>query len=1361
MREDDNASEVEQLRRRSVILEEMCGLLQEGRSWDEPVEVRLGLPLGLSVSRSGIVGSVHAGGNAERSGKIAVGDLVVSVDEVELCQGAVWVGDALDKRRKVHTVRLERLGDVGQLRHRSVILEEMVALLQEGREWDEPFTVRLRHPLGIGISRAGIVGEVYPGGNADRSGRVHPGDLVLSVDGNSLRQGKPWLGDALDTSRPEHDVLLQRLRPVTEIAEISEDYAGSCQTVSPRDTAQNAQVMALMAEVAVLREQISKVSPGGQEPPPDSEARRQVGRAAAEVETALEAGPIDFRIGLWDVTHRSQNESILAAVAAALRCAPAAYLHIHGVQNGAYTPDDPWRRRFEAEFPGELIDERASTAQGRALACRRRLVLLGVEGRRVRVTTRVSNEKRIDLFVETRAEAKERRWPGAPPTPRQQSLDVSSESSPSGREASGGAVGSQGGPLLLPPLLATTVEDEVAHASTALAAALAGQAVEFEPESWLLSDASIGNRLLSEVARVLARHPLACLQLHGVQEGVVTPTDAMRQLFAADFGDGIAMDSRAGLAQARALACGHKLLALGLTRSRMRVSVEISNQRRVEFEIESETEAEALRVPPPQPAPLSRQLEAASTAVAAALRARPVAFDPRSWDVDNRAGNGTVMAEVAITLKLNPAVHLHVHSVQARDGAALAPEHRAALVASFPGVRLDEQAPLACGRALACVVRLSALGVDSRRIRVTTTIGERDRLEIVAMIPSDHPVTPRAVCSACIASTRGSPLASAGAAEAGDTCRIAPQRGAAQGMAARAAAGVSRHGHSESEPVDAARVVHRRAAQLGEGGEAQQATRPMHEEAMLAAAAQQSERRKGKDAVVGTSSQPSAQLRVVEEAVKRAEMEVMQAAQAARRREEEAIVAAAAQQSARRRGNDTIMTPASQRSAQLQEEEQTQQAARQRQEEAMVVTANQHSARRRAEEAMTVAAVQQSARRKEAAGAEAEAMAARTLAERTETARIAAESAAAARVTAAEAAEMAHVAAQQAEAPEEARATDEEIAAIRVLASKADNAASAGRQSARWRDEQGLEVAPTQACASRMNEPTARSGAEAVVTAAAAQTSARRMNAQSVMVAAPQLSASCDGQDAALDEAAIAEDEPTMLFSCASCSFPSASAPVRSEHKSLAAAPQPAAASAGSTSSQAFETSGCFSFAVGGASRRHLAAARPGGVSAAAPGPAPALRQSAEEAVSHGSGVVKTRSAMPPAHFVSKPSRVSEVERQSEVDQCTEALQQYLGIQPPVQRDMRRMIVFKGNSSDVADGTENSTILSEVARILAAHPNTRMLVRGETDNRARADLARLRAKACLDGLVEAGIAPSRLQSVGRIGKLRRVEFLPL
>lgn len=119
----------------------------------------------------------------------------------------------------------------------------------------------------------------------------------------------------------------------------------------------------------------------------------------------------------------------------------------------------------------------------------------------------------------------------------------------------------------------------------------------------------------------------------------------------------------------------------------------------------------------------------------------------------------------------------------------------------------------------------------------------------------------------------------------------------------------------------------------------------------------------------------------------------------------------------------------------------------------------------------------------------------------------------------------------------------------------------------------------------------------------------------------------------------------------------------------------------------------------------------------------------------------------------------SEDARQHEVRLCTEMMHRFLGIGPDVKPQKRRMLVFQGNSSNIDDGSENLMILAEIARILNAHPNTRMLVRGETDNRARVDLARVRAKACLDRLVAAGIEPSRLQSVGRVGKWRRVEFV--
>eukprot|EP00962_Isochrysis_galbana_P037263 scaffold12988_cov112-Isochrysis_galbana.AAC.1 len=924
-------ADVEQLRMRSVILEEMCGLLQEGRSWDEPVEVRLPLPMGLSVTRSGIVGAVHEGGNAERTGKIAAGDLVVSVDGVELCQGTVWLGDALDPSRELHTVLIERLGDIGQLRHRSAILEEMCALLQEGREWGEPFTVRLRHPLGIGISRAGIVGEVYPEGNADRSGRIYPGDLVLSVDGNSLRQGKLWLGDALDTSHAEHDVVLQRLRSVAEVSDLSGGSAGMPSAVLSQHTAQSAQVLALTAEVAMLREQIqvwSTASPRWDEPPAEAEAcQQQVEQAAAEVEVALAAGPIDFGIGSWDVTDRPHNESILAAVAAALRRAPAAYLHIHGVQNGVCTPDDHWRRRFEADFPGEVIDERASTAQGRALACRRRLLLLGVEGRRVRVTTRVSNQKQIKLLVESREEAKERQWTVGPLAPWGQSLDLLGEPPSPGRGASGEASRNEGRPHVFVPPAPARVEEEVERAAATLEAALAGRAVEFEPESWLFADERASNALLADVARVLAQHPSACVQLHGVQKGVVPLNDPLRQRFASDFGEGIAMDPRAGLAQARALACEHRLLELGLAPNRIRVSVEISNQERVEFEVETEAEASALRTSPPQPAPISQQLEAASSAVAAALRARPVAFQPRSWDVDDRTDNAKAMAEVAIALKRNPAVHLHVHCVQARGGAALDPEQRAALTASFPGVHKDERAPLARGRALACVARLAALGVDERRVRITTNLGERERLEMVAVLPPEQSMTPRALYSTRIASTRGSPMVSARAAETGVACRAAPRAalGTPQGVAACKAAEATRHEQGETKRVDATNMSSRRmatdallrAAQLGEEEEAPHVARRAKEEAMLTAASKQSARRRQEQEMLSSAIQ-----------------------QSARRRQEEEMVAAAAQQSAKRRQEEEMVSSA------------TQQSARRREEEEMVAAAYQQSARRRQEEEM-------------------------------------------------------------------------------------------------------------------------------------------------------------------------------------------------------------------------------------------------------------------------------------------------------------------------------------------------------------------------------------------------------------------------
>jgi len=319
----------------------------------------------------------------------------------------------------------------------------------------------------------------------------------------------------------------------------------------------------------------------------------------------------------------------------------------------------------------------------------------------------------------------------------------------------------------------------------------------------------------------------------------------------------------------------------------------------------------------------------------------------------------------------------------------------------------------------------------------------------------------------------------------------------------------------------------------------------------------------------------------------------------------------------------------------------------------------------------------------------------------------------------------------------------------------------AARQSARRTEGQARIFAATQTSARRIEEQSVRRSEDVAMTVAATQTSAMRMEEQVMTVGTTQLSARCNGQNAALNAAAATDTEPMTTFLSPSRAFHSTSLPGQAEHKSSAAAPNFTAASADSPPVQGVETSESFSFAVGGATRQHLAKAEPRSVSATAPVPAPASGQVADGAMSRGSTAVKTRSARPSAHSVSKPRRISEVERQSEVGKCTEALQHYLGIQPPVQRDMRRMLVFKGNSSDVTDGTDNSTILSEVARILAAHPNTRMMVRGETDNRARVDLARVRAKACLDSLVAAGIAPSRLQSVGRIGKLRRVEFLPL
>lgn len=96
-----------------------------------------------------------------------------------------------------------------------------------------------------------------------------------------------------------------------------------------------------------------------------------------------------------------------------------------------------------------------------------------------------------------------------------------------------------------------------------------------------------------------------------------------------------------------------------------------------------------------------------------------------------------------------------------------------------------------------------------------------------------------------------------------------------------------------------------------------------------------------------------------------------------------------------------------------------------------------------------------------------------------------------------------------------------------------------------------------------------------------------------------------------------------------------------------------------------------------------------------------------------------------------------------------------------VQQHMQgKQVMFRSGAVSVMDHPANVAILEGIANILHGAPSINMRVHGETDNELRADLARARAKSCVDALVTMGVDGARLSSTAAIAEQRKVSFMP-
>lgn len=96
-----------------------------------------------------------------------------------------------------------------------------------------------------------------------------------------------------------------------------------------------------------------------------------------------------------------------------------------------------------------------------------------------------------------------------------------------------------------------------------------------------------------------------------------------------------------------------------------------------------------------------------------------------------------------------------------------------------------------------------------------------------------------------------------------------------------------------------------------------------------------------------------------------------------------------------------------------------------------------------------------------------------------------------------------------------------------------------------------------------------------------------------------------------------------------------------------------------------------------------------------------------------------------------------------------------------VQQHMQgKQVMFGSGAVSVMDYPANVAILEGIANILRGAPAINMRVHGETDNELRADLARARAKSCVDALVTMGVDVARLSSTAAVAEQRKVSFMP-